>query len=86
MKIESTLTTGVRRKLGPDEIELFVRTERNEIRRMIADREELSTFIESQLAQLKATAFHGEKDRIGRCRPGDASRLCRCRRPGRELC
>jgi hypothetical protein len=50
---ESTLTTGVRRTLGPDEIELFVRTERNEIRRMIADREELSTFIESQLAQLK---------------------------------
>jgi hypothetical protein len=50
---ESTLTTGVRRNLGPDEIELFVRTERNEIRRLIADREELSTFIEGQLAQLK---------------------------------
>ncbi|MEM9439737.1 MAG: hypothetical protein AAGA73_04770 [Pseudomonadota bacterium] len=50
---ESSLTTGVQRALGEDEIELFVRTERHEIRRMIADREELSTFIEEQLAQLK---------------------------------
>ncbi|MEZ5933787.1 MAG: hypothetical protein R3F54_17915 [Alphaproteobacteria bacterium] len=50
---ESTLSTGVQRAIGPDEIELFVRTERDEIRRLIADREELSAFVEGQLARLK---------------------------------
>lgn len=49
----STLSTGVERELGPDEIELFVRTERDEVQRLVADREELSTFVEGQLARLK---------------------------------
>ncbi len=50
---QSMLTTGVNRELGPDEVELFVRTEREAIRRLVADREELSAFIEGQLAELK---------------------------------
>ncbi|NJO38082.1 MAG: peptide-methionine (S)-S-oxide reductase, partial [Rhizobiales bacterium] len=50
---ESTLSSGAERAIGPDEIELFVRTERDEIRRLIADREELSAFVEGQLARLK---------------------------------
>lgn len=50
---KSTLTTGVVRELGPDDVELFVRTERDEIQRMVADREELRAFVEGQLAQLK---------------------------------
>jgi hypothetical protein len=50
---ESTLSSGVQRAIGPDEIELFVRTERDEIRRLIADREELAAFVEGQLAKLK---------------------------------
>lgn len=49
----STVSTGVQRELGPDEIELFVRTERDEIQRLVANREELSAFIEGQLARLK---------------------------------
>lgn len=58
---ESTLSSGVERALGPDEVELFVRTERDEIQRLIADREELSTFIESQLAQLKQSRSTAKK-------------------------
>ncbi len=50
---QSTLSTGVKRELGPDEIELFVRNERDEIQRLVADREELVAFIEGQLAELK---------------------------------
>ncbi|MGI9503907.1 MAG: hypothetical protein ACR2RE_12735 [Geminicoccaceae bacterium] len=50
---QSTLSTGVERELGPDEIELFVRNERDEIQRLVADREELVAFIEGQLAELK---------------------------------
>lgn len=50
---QSTLTTGVEPQLGPDEIELFVRTERDAIQRLVADRKELSAFVEEQLAQLK---------------------------------
>lgn len=50
---ESTLTTGIQPQLGPDEVELFVRTERDLIQRLIADREELSAFVEEQLAELK---------------------------------
>ncbi|MEM8949049.1 MAG: hypothetical protein AAGC99_06955 [Pseudomonadota bacterium] len=52
-KDESTLSTGVVRELGPDDVELFVRTERDEIQRLVADREELAAFVEGQLAQLK---------------------------------
>jgi hypothetical protein len=62
---QSTLATGVARELGPDEVELFVRTERDAIQRIIADREELSTFVESQLAALKlnrAAAKHGASE------------------------
>ncbi|MGI9500771.1 MAG: hypothetical protein ACR2P3_12075, partial [Geminicoccaceae bacterium] len=50
---QSTLSTGVDRELGPDDVELFVRTERDEIQRLVTGREELSTFVESQLARLK---------------------------------
>lgn len=50
---QSTLATGVVRQLGPDDVELFVRTERDAIQRLIADRGELSAFVESQLAELK---------------------------------
>ena len=50
---QSTLATGVEAELGPDEIELFMRTERDAIQRVIADREELAAFVESQLSQLK---------------------------------
>jgi len=50
---QSTLSTGVERELGQDEVELFVRTERDEIQRLVADREELTAFVEGQLARLK---------------------------------
>jgi len=50
---QSTLSTGVARDLGLDEIELFVRTERDEIQRLVAKREELAAFVEGQLANLK---------------------------------
>ena len=50
---QSSLATGVQRELGPDDVELFVRTERDAIQRVIADRGELSAFIESQIAELK---------------------------------
>ena len=50
---QSTLSSGVDRELGPDDVELFVRTERDEIQRMVADREELAAFVEGQLARLK---------------------------------
>ncbi|MGI9436851.1 MAG: hypothetical protein ACR2Q4_18815 [Geminicoccaceae bacterium] len=50
---QSTLATGIAPQLGPDEVELFVRTERDAIQRLVADREELLAFIESQLAELK---------------------------------
>ncbi|MGH1482556.1 MAG: hypothetical protein ACRBM6_28220 [Geminicoccales bacterium] len=50
---QSTLTTNIRPELGPDDVELFIRNERDSIQRLIADREELATFVESQLAQLK---------------------------------
>ena len=49
----STLNSGVVPELGPDDIELFVRTARDEIRRLIADRGELNAFVEGQLAELK---------------------------------
>lgn len=60
-KDESTLSTGVQRALGSDEIELFVRTERDEIQRMVADREELQAFVESQLANLKQSRANAKK-------------------------
>lgn len=50
---QSTLSTGVVPQLGPDQVELFVRNERDAIQRLVADREELSAFVESQLAELK---------------------------------
>ena len=50
---QSTLTTGVVPELGPDDVELFVRTERDEIQRLVADREELAAFVEGQLSRLK---------------------------------
>lgn len=50
---QSKLATGVQPELGPDDLELFVRTERDDIQRFIADREELSLFVERQLAELK---------------------------------
>lgn len=50
---QSTLATGVTPQLGPDEVELFVRTERDAIQRLVADREQLSAFVEGQLAELK---------------------------------
>ncbi|MGI9508488.1 MAG: hypothetical protein ACR2QJ_03955 [Geminicoccaceae bacterium] len=50
---QSTLSTGVEHALGPDDVELFVRTERDAIQRMVADREELASFVESQLERLK---------------------------------
>lgn len=58
---QSTLSTGVQRQLGPDEVELFVRTERDEIQRLVADREELTAFIESQLAYLKQHRTNAKK-------------------------
>ncbi len=60
-KDESTLTTGVQRALGADEVELFVRTERDEIQRMVADREELAAFVEGQLANLKQNRANAKK-------------------------
>ena len=57
----STLSTGVEPALGPDEIELFVRTERDEIRRLVADREELAAFVEGQLARLKQNRANARK-------------------------
>ncbi|MGI9491908.1 MAG: hypothetical protein ACR2QF_05835, partial [Geminicoccaceae bacterium] len=50
---QSELATGVQPELGPDDVELFVRSERDAIQRVIADRAELSAFVESQLAELK---------------------------------
>ncbi len=50
---QSTPVASVEAELGPDDVELFVRTERDAIRRLIADREELSAFVESQLSELK---------------------------------
>ncbi|MDH3662162.1 MAG: hypothetical protein OEU92_19390 [Alphaproteobacteria bacterium] len=50
---QSTLSSGVERELGPDQIELFVRTERDQIQRLVADRQELAAFVEDQLARLK---------------------------------
>lgn len=58
---QSTLSTGVQRELGPDEVELFVRTERDEIRRLVADREELAAFVEGQLARLKQNRANAKK-------------------------
>ncbi|MEM7041308.1 MAG: hypothetical protein AAF543_00720 [Pseudomonadota bacterium] len=58
---ESTLTTGIEPALGPDEIELFVRTERDEIQRLVADREELAAFVEGQLANLKQNRSNAKK-------------------------
>ena len=50
---QSTLSTGIERELGEDDVELFVRTERDYIQRLVADRGELSTFVEDQLVRLK---------------------------------
>jgi len=58
---QSTLSTGVEQELGPDDVELFVRTERDEIRRLVTDRGELSTFIEDQLARLKQNRSSAKK-------------------------
>ncbi len=57
----STLSTGVERELGPNEIELFVRTERDEVRRLVADREELAAFVEGELARLKQNRTSAKK-------------------------
>ncbi|MGI9508633.1 MAG: hypothetical protein ACR2QJ_04705 [Geminicoccaceae bacterium] len=58
---QSTLSTGVERELGEDDVELFVRTERDEIQRLVADREELAAFVEDQLARLKQNRSAAKK-------------------------
>ena len=58
---QSTLSTGVERELGPDDVELFVRTERDDIQRIVADHKELAAFVEDQLARLKQNRSAAKK-------------------------